>query len=407
MRRAEDETRPWRRYGDGVSAFRDLRARAAALDARVVDGITAAAVAVLGGIELAVAAWGEPAGTLALGTAAVLASAIAMGIRRIQPIGAAIAAFGLLPFAQQNTALYELNVPFVVLFAIPYSVARHTDGRAMRIGFAVLLALVAGTVASDPSDEDPSGSVIFGTVAVLGAPWLIGRLLRSRALLADTLAEKAAAAERRREAVAEQAVEAERTRIAGELHDVVSHALSAMVVGAGAAKAFSRRDADKAAVAFAGVEETGREALGELRRLLGILRHGDEELGLAPQPSLAHVHDLARRAAREGLPVHVSVEGEPPASLPAGVDLTAYRLVQAALTAASAEGGAGRAEVTVRYAPDAVEVGIEDDGALRGDGSLVGLRERVLLYGGELRSAPRLRGGHRVRARLPLEGVPA
>ena len=136
----------------------------------------------------------------------------------------------------------------------------------------------------------------------------------------------------------------ERTRIAGELHDVVAHALSAMTVQAAAARRLTERDPEKAAVAFATVEHTGREALTELRRLLGVLRREDEELALAPQPSLAHIGGLASRVTSAGLPVALSISGEP-RPLPAGVDLTAYRVVQEALGGARDRGQAGRAEV--------------------------------------------------------------
>jgi signal transduction histidine kinase len=174
-----------------------------------------------------------------------------------------------------------------------------------------------------------------------------------------------------------------------------------MTVQAAAARRWTDRDPARAADAFASVEHTGREALTELRRLLGVLRKEDEELALAPQPSLAHVDGLAQRATAAGLPVALTVAGTARA-LPAGVDLTAYRVVQEALGRARDGGSAGRAEVTVTYGAADVAVEVRDDGSADGRG-LLGMRERVTVYGGELLTAALDGGGWRVAARLPVE----
>jgi len=159
---------------------------------------------------------------------------------------------------------------------------------------------------------------------------------------------------------------------------------------------------------FAAVEASGRESLAELRRLLGVLRREDEDLALAPTPSLAHVDALVARVRAAGLPVDVRLDGAPVA-LPAGVDLTAYRVVQEALREALEEGRAGRAAVRVRYEDGAVVVEVRDDG--HGEAApgrrLLGMRERVQLVGGELDVGVPREGGHRLRARLPFEAVPA
>ena len=147
------------------------------------------------------------------------------------------------------------------------------------------------------------------------------------------------------------------------------------------------------------MEQTGRDALAEIRRLLGVLRREDDELALAPQPTLAHVADLVRRARAAGLPVELRVEGAA-APLPAGADLTAYRVVQEALAGAVREGAAAGAWVAVRYGADAVELEVLDDGAARP--APMGIAERVALYGGELRTASRRDGRQALRARLPL-----
>ena len=175
-----------------------------------------------------------------------------------------------------------------------------------------------------------------------------------------------------------------------------------MVVQGSAARRLVPRDPERAQAAFASVETTGREALTEIRSLLGVLRREDEDLALAPQPSLAHVSSLVKRTSAAGLPVALRVEGEA-RPLPAGVDLTAYRVLQAALGGALEHGGAGRAEVTVRYGAERVEVEVFDDGDGDDDGRLLlGARERVALYGGDLQAGPVAAGGHSVRARLPV-----
>jgi signal transduction histidine kinase len=248
----------------------------------------------------------------------------------------------------------------------------------------------------DPHSEEGL-NLVWGWLVIVAAPVLAGRLLRDRLRLARAL--RAAAAEEEGEPWAEQAVAEERTRIAADLHDVVARALRRMVVEADGAGRLVERDPARAALAFAAVEQTGRDALGEIRRLLGVLRREDDELALAPQPTLAHVADLVRRAGVAGLPVALRVEGEP-APLPAGADLTAYRVVQEALASAVREGAVAGATVVVRYGPDLVELEVADDGAPRP--APMGIQERVALYGGDLRTSSPRAGGHSLRARLPL-----
>jgi signal transduction histidine kinase len=192
----------------------------------------------------------------------------------------------------------------------------------------------------------------------------------------------------------EDRVADERERIAGELHDVVAHSVSAMVVQAGAAR---RRTGD---ASLEVVEGTGREALTELRRLGGVLRREDDDPPLAPQPTLAGVCSLVRGVRVAGLEVHLAIEGAV-RELPPGVDLTAYRVVELALRSALSEAGARRADVRVEYGADEVVVEVRDDGrqVVR---PLAGVRERVSLYGGELHAGLRSGGGHGVRARLPF-----
>ncbi|MGZ8740952.1 MAG: sensor histidine kinase, partial [Gaiellaceae bacterium] len=205
---------------------------------------------------------------------------------------------------------------------------------------------------------------------------------------------------------ARAAVAEERARIARELHDVVGHSVSVMTVQASGVRRLLRPDQQRERDALLIVERTGREALAEMRRMVGVLRRPEEGPVLAPQPSLEHLDRLVEQAREAGLPVELRVEGDA-FQLPAGVDLTAYRLVQEGLTNALKHAGATRAEVVVNYSDCALEVVVSDDG--RGVGSddggghgLVGMRERVSVYGGELDAGPRPEGGYRLRARLPL-----
>jgi signal transduction histidine kinase len=254
--------------------------------------------------------------------------------------------------------------------------------------------------------------------------WL---LVRARRLHRTALEQRGWLLERERESAARTAVEAERARIARELHDVVSHNVSLMVVQASAAREVLATMPGEAATALRAVENAGRDAMTELRHLLGLLApspSGDDDepdgSDLAPQPSLSRLSPLIDRISFAGLPVEVRVSGEP-RPLPPGIDATAYRIVQEALTNALKHGDRGRAEVTIRYAEHALRVEVLNggpsvltghrrppvepgpgrrDGAGRG---LLGLRERVAVYGGDLDARRRLGGGYRVRARIPLE----
>jgi signal transduction histidine kinase len=198
----------------------------------------------------------------------------------------------------------------------------------------------------------------------------------------------------------------ERARIARELHDVVSHNVSVMVVQAAAGDDVFETHPEQAREALRAVEETGRRALGELRKLLAVSDDGE---GAAPQPGLARVDELAARVRSAGLEVALTIEGTPRA-VPEALDLSAYRIVQEALTNTLKHAHASRAEVHVRYEPDALEVEVSDDGVgpsgPTGDGrGLIGMRERVSLFGGELLADARSGGGFQVRARMPLEGT--
>jgi signal transduction histidine kinase len=369
------------------------------------DALLAAVVGVVVQIEMAVL----PVGDARL-KAHLLGLVIPAGLllRRRAPEACVVIVGGAVGALQQIPAVYDgAGVSFFTFFLATYSLGAYLEGRRLVFGLAVGLATVLVVMlVTDPDTAENAADFFFGVGILLGGPALIGSILRSRAGIARALREKAQRAEDERARHAAEAVEQERTRIAGELHDVVSHALSAMVVQASAARRLVGADPEAAAGAFLAVEHSGRDALTEIRSLLGVLRREDEELALAPQPSLAHAGSLVRRMRAAGLPVALTVEGEP-RRLPPGVDLTAFRVLQAALGEALEEGGAGSATARVAYGPSDVEVEVADDGRTSSERALLGVRERVALYGGELRSvrAGGGRGRHVVRARLPAGGA--
>jgi signal transduction histidine kinase len=215
---------------------------------------------------------------------------------------------------------------------------------------------------------------------------------------------------RRSEEDAQRAIDEERDRITRELHDVLAHSVSVMTVQASAVRRLLTPEQQREREALMTVEETGRQALSEMRRLLGIMRTEEDVPALAPQPGLGTLPALVEQVRQSGLPVELTVEGQP-VKLPAGVDLSAYRIVQEALTNALQHAGPAHAWVAVRYVGDDVEIEVASDGRSQGedDGAgraLVGMRERVALCGGELHSGPRPGGGFKISARLPVTGSP-
>ena len=346
-----------------------------------------------------------PGGDVLFARAALLVLAGMVVVRRQAPVlAAAIALLVLTVIEQLDTNIDEdLVGPFFGALLLVYSVGAYTEGRRLLGGIAVL---ALGCAASIRLDQPPGGAgdFLFAGTIILAAPLLLGRLMGSRAKLNRALRDRAARAEEERAARAAAAVARERERIAGELHHLVRDALAEMVERATTAEAYARSRPDAAAAALTAVESTGRDALGEIRRLLGVLRREDEELALAPQPSLAHLADLIARARRSGLAVELDISGER-GELPAGVDLTAYRVVQEALGGALQAEGERHAAVRVRYGEEQLDLEVIDagDGVVDGDRPLLGIRERVALYGGDLVAAPVDGAGFAVRARLPLE----
>jgi signal transduction histidine kinase len=383
-----------------VRALTSLGARVQALPPGRADLLLAGAFLLETQVELSFL--DASTGTVLAARGLTLVMALGVAARRRAPLVAAALVFAALTVMEQlgDSADTSFVGPFTSAFIVSYSIGANLDGRALAVGVGWLVALVTAMSVLDPS-ADEGLNLVWGWLVIVAAPVLAGRLLRDRARLAKAL--HAAAGEEDPERWADQAVAEERTRIAAELHDVVARALRRMVVDADGAAAAVDADLGRAALAFAAVEQTGRDALAEIRRLLGVLRREDDELALAPQPTLAHVADLVRRARAAGLPVALHVEGEA-AALSAGADLTAYRVVQEALAGAVREGAAQTATVTVRYRDDAVDLEVVDDGSARP--APMGIAERVELYGGELRTTSPREGGQALRARLPL-GSPA
>ncbi len=303
----------------------------------------------------------------------------------------------------------SVNQPLVPLLAIViamYSVAVNEPLRRAVLGFVLVNAGLAVALVHIRGHADITvGSFAFGTI-IAGGAWAAGLVVRSRTQRAGALARET----KRLEAERAAAVAEERARIARELHDVIAHSVSVMVVQAEAAQEVLKKGPERAIEPLQAVQDTGRQAMVEMSRLVGLLREAGEEVGLAPQPGLGDLDALLTQVRDAGLQVQLQVEGQP-RQLPLGVDLSAYRVVQEALTNTLKHAGPAHAEVIVRYTRDALELEIRDDGPGSGNGhvgghGLVGMRERVSVFGGELQAGPRPERGFAVRARLPLDTLP-
>ena len=365
--------------------------------------MVAAGLVVLAQVEL----WATKTtpGPKALTIPVALLIPASVAVRRRAPVAAAsVASIGFAVLLL--VAAGQRNVPIgVALFCDWYALAVWSSTRGFLIGCGVFVA------ASAVAQLGPKGSVQNGvqfTVVPLVAMLIARRAVRDRQLRAETLAARAELLEREQELRAHEAVAEERARIARELHDLVAHNVSVMVVQAGAERHALAEDQASTRETLTSIEQAGRQALAEARRLLGMLRRGDEREELEPQPALDQIEFLIDQVQRAGLPVKLEVEGERP-PLPAGLDLCAYRIVQEGLTNALKHAGPAQAEVVLRYSRDALDVQVRDDG--RGpstetaDGTghgLVGMRERVALYGGQLTAGPGDGGGFQINARFPL-----
>jgi signal transduction histidine kinase len=382
-----------------VNRIRHL-VRAHALDVLLV---LFAAIAVLE-VVLRRDASGAPRTTLWFVIPAIVVLALPTIGRRGHPFAAA-ATFWLLAaalsFVDGRLVTFPIGVFFLGMVA-SFLLGDLRDGRHAWIGLAIAVGGAAIVVYNQPMHT--AGTFVFVPV-LFGISWAAGFAVRSREQQTEAAEARAAQAEQGREAAARLAVAEERARIARELHDVVAHAVSVMVLQTGAVRHKLPEALDDEADALRGVEKTGRTALTEMRRLLGAMHRDDDDLELGPQPGVDGLGPLLEDVGRAGLPVELHVEGER-FSLPAAIDLSAFRIVQEALTNTLKHARASRAEVTLRYAPSELEIEVRDDGrgTTSSDGlghGLVGVRERVKIFGGDMSAEPN-GGGFVLRARLPI-----
>jgi signal transduction histidine kinase len=339
--------------------------------------------------------WAEAAG---YGVAAV-----ALAFRRLAPLPCVLVVCAGLALEWAVFGAPEGNGVLVPPLIAAYTVANREDRRRALWGLAAVVVLGLVWIALDPVDDE---WVIrlqgLAWITPWVAAWLLGAYLRTRRLYVQGLV-------REREERAQVAVAEERARIARELHDVIGHSVSVMTVQASAVRRLMRADQARERAALETVEATGREALAEMRRMVGVLRAPEAGPDLAPPPTLDQLNRLLETVRGAGLEVDLRTEGTV-VPLPPGLDLTAYRLVQEALTNTLKHAQARRAEVRLSYHPDALAVTVRDDGCgppadpSTGAG-LVGLAERVAVYGGSLGTGPADGGGYELRASLPL-GAP-
>jgi signal transduction histidine kinase len=368
-----------------------------------LDRIVAAGLIVLAQIELWVGnAISGPKGVI-VPLSVLMPAAVAVRRRWPLPVGASVMfANGLFWLVGGHSVSLALGVSWMCAL---YGVAVWTDTREFAIGLG---ALVASNALAYLHGHDLKGTGEFTWIPAL-VMFLVRKVVRDRQLRADALAAHAALLERERELRTQEAVAEERARIARELHDLVAHNVSVMVVQAGAERHALAEDQASTREALSSIEQSGRQALTEARRLLGMLRKNGDHEELAPQPSIDQIDFLVEQIERAGLPVKLDIEGDP-VPLPAGVDLCAYRVVQEGLTNALKHAGPAHAEVLLRYTGAGLDVRVRDDGhgvaEHNGDGAghgLIGMRERVALYGGEIHTGPRSDDrGFEISAHIPL-----
>ena len=317
------------------------------------------------------------------------------------------AAGGLLvAVAAPHQAPFEVFIGSVLA---SYSIGAHTAGRRKWLGLGLMFGVGLPFMVAADRNGMASGNAL-APIAWLTGAWAVGAIIRGRRLRTAELEQLTAELAQQRDLQAQAAVAVERGRIARELHDVVAHNVSMMVVQAGAADRVLEGDQPDVRRALAAIAGTGRETVDEMRLLLGVVR-SDAGEGLSPQPGLGDLDQLVSNVRSAGLHVDLRVEGER-SPLSPGVDLSAYRIVQEALTNVLKHAESATVEVTVRYANDAVQVEVCDDGRPReptagGGNGLIGMRERVAMLGGEFRAGARRDGGFAVFARLPIAGPAA
>jgi signal transduction histidine kinase len=385
----------------------------ALVGARYGDRVLVTALAVMYAVELL--RWNDVRLTLAIPVG--VAACFVLLLRRRLPVVTVVLVLIAIQVVEHVAPGFDdeaISFPLLLLVAM-YSLGRWARGPQAWLGFGVVVACIAAFVIADGAND--ASDVAFA-IAYLGTPWGVGVAMRLRRDREHQLQADAELLRSDQEYRARRAVAAERARIARELHDVVSHAISVTVLQARGGHKLIGIDDAAVRRSLDAIEHTNTAALGDMRRLLAVLRdteHASRD-GLAPQPSLVRLEELVEQVRSSGLPVDLEVSGEP-GIVPPGVDLSAYRIVQEALTNVLKHAGTmARGRVRVTCMPDQVNVAISDDGGLtvngdgarwRGDGQgLINIRERVAVVGGTVKAGPGPDGGFVVRAHLPYSVEP-
>jgi signal transduction histidine kinase len=398
---------------EGVYAW--MRRHPKLVDGALALGLLLSGVGVLGAHSVRALGAGSEAGLTAISL--LLAGLVV--VRRKYPlatfviaiaIGGAQMALGTHPGTAQSNAFQPVGTD-IAIFVLLYTLAAYRPRRISLCGLSVCLAgIVIGVLWWAPTHGLRYRDTILAGALVIAVPtvsaWVLGDSMAYRRAYYAGLEERARQAEAERDAKAQIAVAAERARIAREMHDVIAHNVSVIVVQADGAAYTLDHDQDRARQALDAISRTGRQALTEMRRLLGVLRSGETTTDMAPQPGLAQISELVNEARLAGLPVSLTLAGVP-RPIDSGRELAAYRIVQEALTNTRKHGGLGAdAAVLLHYTDDELVVRVTDTGhapvAAEGTGhGITGMRERVQLYGGTLRAGPRAGGGYEVSATLP------
>lgn len=359
--------------------------------------------------------WASPVRHPLVATAVSVTVAISVAVRRrwlLWTLPAAVAAIAL------KTALYGFHGasgPSGIEGSLMGLLVFYGVGAYLR-GARAIVGLLAGMAITSINALGVSGEVvanlIWDDIVIAALPWFIGHTVQERSARGAAARERAERLDSEHEMHTRVAALAERARLAREIHDVVAHSVSVMVIQAGGARTVMDGDPERAEHALLSVERAGREALAEMRRLLGMLGDGERMRELAPQPGLEDLDELIARTRSAGLATSISVSGEP-VTVPPGLSLCAYRVVQEALTNTIKHAGAARAQVSVRWHGDELELEVADDGrglAARselesGGHGIIGMRERAALHGGAIEAGPLPSGGFAVRARIPLDAL--
>jgi signal transduction histidine kinase len=395
-----------------VRRLENLLTRARGIDLRAVDAVVGGALVVC---AVAVAAAGKHHGPLTVLAAAAACATVAWR-RRAPAAMTAVGVVSVTVYGVSSRGAHGTFPPIEIAAVLDYYMLGRLSIERGRpdVDAGLLVAAVAALVIipGKPRVVDVASTwTLF-----VGVPFAVGRAIGSRVALTRELRANAERLEREQQERARHAAAQERNRIARELHDVVAHSVSVMVIQTQAARRVAATDREAARAALSSVQSCGRDALMEMRRMIGVLRHGDEELAAATAPALSQLGALVARARAAGLPVELRIDGEPRELAP-GLDLVVFRVVQEALTNAIKHAGPARAVVRVTFTAGALELEVSDTGRgpapahgymdAPGQG-LVGMRERLVLYGGELQTGRARGGGFRVRALIPLpETVPS